>query len=424
MFIFSWGNVYADGPLGLLFGYGLVLAIIYRGWHRVLHLAPALAVLVLIKDLGQFFAIVILGVVFITVWTDRKNIAAWVSTLARGGCLIASLSIPRVLWSWALSRTNTGIAWQGKTHWGELFKALVGQGEGWRVQTAKNFARALVEIPLIPTIPHSTTLVCGLVMACFIIIISRRCNRVFKTVPWLKISIFLTLGFVLHILGTLSVFLLKFSKFEALNIASWERYVGSYLIAILFAVVAMAFIGAVGEPDQERNNIAGIGLEAAIPLVLVAVMLAFCSPTAQITAMLSGKNSENTHALRDPYADFSQHIRSCGVESGERVVYINEHTNGFEMWITSFELIDMRVGSDFWSVGDPKNAADVWTQDWSEEKLSNELKNVDVVIVDKAIPQAMARYNQLFSDGEPHSGTVYRVIKESGPHSVLLMPVC
>lgn len=419
---FSLDAILVDPVLGLLFGYCSALALLTTtssgpAWR---HLGPALSVLVLVKDSGLLFAAIVLVLLLTRVAaldTRPPGRRRWSRTLLRP--LLTGLGfvvLPVLVWRVVLA--TSGIA-------GSSDSRLAGGGlpPYWQEVTSA-FGLGLSTTPITSApFPLPFWGWFGL-LALALAGVERYVRGTGPARPRDRafVPTAVLMGGSLVYLGTLlASYVLAFTEYEALALASFTRYVSAYLLALVFVCFAGVLSGPGSLPAPEGSPTDDVPITSSVdravapsvwPAALLALLLAF-SQTATIASVLGRQAVANAAVLRAPTDVTAEAARAAGVGAGDKVWLLSEYSNGFQYYILGYDLLTSHVTG--WSVGPPKDAADVWTQDLTVEQWADQLADVDYLVVDHTEPVVAERYGSLFDDpSELVDGAVFEVDTSSG----------
>lgn len=410
-------EVYADPLLAVLTGHGILTALRHHGWRLVLHLAPTVFLLGIVKDSGRFFAVIVLLVGALCSLRARGEVptSSRRDRASQVGVLVACAFVPMMLWSALLSLLHVNRLWTKPINLGQAWDALHGRGEPYRVATVRAFAEASTTLPLnrqglLLTLPGFVAVIVAVwALSCIIgIPRMRRRDIGLAAVAW-------TVGLVVYLCGLLGSYLFKFSPYEATALASFWRYVGAYVVS---GIVVVAGLVVHALSHVERSPRRAPVLAAVAAGLAFALVVATADPQALPTYV--GHQRNQTEEYRDRVARSVARIRRCGLQPGDRLWLMDEYGNGFAMWVYAYELVDNRVGG--WSVGEPSGKGDLWTRDLTLREFSDELRAWHYFYSIQYAPTVPRRYGALFPGGKTKANVLYRI--DTTKDQVKLVPVC
>jgi hypothetical protein len=236
-----------------------------------------------------------------------------------------------------------------------------------------------------------------------------RINKVRKT----GIFILIIGGFFAYLGILLFLYLTSFSQNEAIGLASYDRYVTTYLAGIAF------FIGAIA-----LNSIENLTTLNSTPLMLFAwliLLLVQASPWNLMSYVASPNVASD--AIRSPYDGERKMISDMNFTVEDRVWFIAEHTVGFEFYMFQYELLPASIGRSPWSIGSAYGPGDLWTDTTiTKEVWDKKLYDFDYVFVHSANETFVNEFGSMFESPETlDSPSIYRI--EHRTQSNLLIKV-
>ena len=203
-----------------------------------------------------------------------------------------------------------------------------------------------------------------------------------KTHLLIELAVYTILYFFLVLLS----YLKKFSTFDALRLASYDRYIGTIFLALAFFVFASLFLFYFRLRSKKAR--AAVLLAAFIALVPFAYKRApQLLPDEQIAV--------TEHAN---YAQVVEKLNTAIQNPDADVYLIAQHTNGFEWLAFRYFLFPTHVYG-YWSIGEPYSKDDVYTVslDVSEWKQTLEA-SYDFLYIYQCDAAFIARYGSAFAD--------------------------
>lgn len=237
----------------------------------------------------------------------------------------------------------------------------------------------------------------------------------------------LVVGFIVYAGLLLAYFLIAFVPYEAVRLASMERYISSYLqlwllcsftllLASTYAPGARRALGAILVSAYSVAFIAGLGPEG--------VKAAFSNPRRSELA-------QGTSAGRSIVSEATRWVRAA---TGERSsVYILANGSvGLEYYASMFELKPRRTSTPaflsmsgiqrmhdpyLWchSLGPKRFDGDIWSCPWTSERLAEDLKGWDYLLIYSIDQPFIDTFGKLF-EGKmtPAPFGLYRIDTSSG----------
>lgn len=401
----SYSEVIIDPLLGTVFGFALALVVTSNlwDWRRIVFVAIPLMNLVLMKDSGVFFACIVMIVGLVKLLRTRHSIAGrnWWSAAIRIGSIAVATAVTSFSWKWLLQIKDVPVAFSGPIDTQELLTTLFGGGAPYRQTVLSEFEVALggrsismytesVNLSWLPWL-----VILSLVLACTALLASGSDRRRFD---WPSIAVVVA-GMVAYTAGLAVLYLFRFSEYEAVRLASFERYLSTYFVGMA-TLAAMSLIWLVSEPVITHSNPRSWRRILSPRIWLSAAFLGFVLFVVPLQPLIEFvKNPPAASQLaRAPYEPLVAEMRSAGVGQGDTVWIIAQHTMGGEYWILRYELMPATaVGA--WSIGTPRDSSDIWTDTTiTPKRWATELQDVDFVALYTVTQDFRSQYADLFVD--------------------------
>lgn len=410
-------TVYVDGILALAFANTLYSYFSNRDSEltkfKLIELIANIAFLTFIKDFGLVFAagslfIILVDNLFIKnkfhikdVWKNSKYILlAAIPIVLIKGIWSVTLSVNEVI---SVSNTSNILPTMLNFVKGELLP--------YQTETVKNYLTALFETPL--TVTYSLTFV---MCVCIAIILAYVAVSHTNEERKKSIAVMLTLAVIgagaYAILLMFVPFLALFSEYEAVRLASYSRYMNSYVLGLIFMELAI-IIAQTSENKQKFNKFV---------LIFFAIFtMTFPFSLIKQMTVTARTSISDTQVQRSAYLEFRQQILE-NVKSDEKVYFIATNTNGAEYYISKYEATPVKVNSYGWSISnEPYNEEDIWTQvltaeQWKQQ-LVYEYDYVYLYIIDEKF---IENYGSLFYNIEAmENNQLYKINKEENAEAIL-----
>ena len=423
--IFNSLNVTLIDPLlGMLFGYALAIA--YVGnvlqWRLALHFGLAVFMLTLAKDAGTFMASLVVVLYLVRLFAVKKlNPEEW--SWKRFAVLgsIPSLSLVASNQSWAaLVRARVEApSFQSPIDIGAFFGALRGEGPAYWQEVLSTFGFGVPNYPIntdgTVAIPQLQLIVLfAIVLLSLEWLVSRRMGRRFGLASVGTV----TIGAVVYTYGLLILYLFRFVEYEAVRLASYERYLGTYWAGIAVFVALVAIWLVAGSTSGHAVNVAKAKTEGVAELAVagvVFVLLFALSPVQKLAEFFANPHVYSSQ-VRAQFEPVLEQAKQVGIKPGDRVWIIAQHTAGFEYWVLRYSLMENETNSGFWSLGSKANENDVWTAEITVPEWALDLTEYDFVLVHRTSQSLTTEFSELFENSvDVKDSTVFRVnVTEQG----------
>jgi hypothetical protein len=406
-----------DPLLGMLFGYALAIA--YVGnilqWRLTLHVGLAVFMLTLAKDAGSFMAALVVVLYIVRLLGARKTSPeewSWKRFAILGSIPTLSLVASNQSWSGLVRARVETPAFQNPIDIGAFFGALRGEGPAYWQEILSTFGFGVSNYPInndgALAIPQLQLIVLfAIVIATFEWLVSRRMGRRFGLA---SLGI-VTIGAVVYTYGLLVLYLFRFGEYEAVRLASYERYLGTYWagIALFVALITIWLVAG----SNTSQTVSGAKTEGTAELVVAGVILVSLfalSPVQKLSEFFASPNAYSSQ-VRAQFEPVLEQVKKTGIAPGDKVWIIAQHTTGFEYFVLRYELLDNSVNDPDWSIGSRYNEEDVWTSPKTQAEWASELKDYDYVLVYVASESFVDEFGGLFEESQGISAsTVFEVL--------------
>ena len=422
VFFNNFDNIYADPVLALAFGFLIFIAIQAscldgRWW---IALAITAGFITLTKPIGIYFAAAAILVNIVATLFRVKFSSGKKASLAFVPALVSLTTIGSVWFAWRSYALSFGTSNVGSSQ-DFLSEFNLASGDE---KVIASFSNAFFHLHINPSYSASMpsllwTIICGLFFVIWTVLNGKK-NRGRNIA--LGITLFVTTAgyFALILYSYLNVF----SPGEAANLASYERYIGTWYQGVFFALSILIFseFSLAKQFDSEittEEQKGSLGAHRKVSLFLVVFLsLAMISNSINYVSMLRGGNSRGIE-FREKFNPVTRSIREAGIPEQSKVWIIAQHTAGFEYYVLRYEMIQADFSNVAWSIGSPNGVGDIWTDPSLDvEKWSKELLTFDYVVLYSTTESFNNEFGSLFESGIPETDSVYKVIKNDNTVSL------
>lgn len=407
-----------DPLLGMLFGYALAIA--YVGnilqWRLALHVGLAIFMLTLAKDAGAFMAALVVVLYLVRLLAAKKinpEEWSWKRFAILGSIPTLSLVASNQSWSALVRARVEAPAFSSPIDIGAFLGALRGEGPAYWQEILSTFGFGISSYPINNDgalgIPQLQLIVLfALVLAGFEWMVSRRMGRKFG---FASIGIVI-IGAIAYTYGLLVLYLFRFGEYEAVRLASYERYLGTYWAGIALFVALITIWLVAGSASSQATSGSKTNTEGMAELVVAGVVvlgLFVLSPVQKLGEFFANPHGYSSQ-VRAQFEPVLEQAKQAGIQPGDKVWIIAQHTTGFEYWVLRYSLMENETNSDSWSLGTKADDDDVWTVEKSASEWGDVLKNFDYVLVYRATESLVSDFGELFANSsELQDSTVFSV---------------
>jgi hypothetical protein len=373
-FEYSFSSIYSDALLGIFFGACLVLALnpdrSFMAWAG---LTTALATLILIKEIALLLMLIAWALYAMLGLFKRMQVAGHPAmsvreVIARSlGCLLLVLATQRS-WSWYVSQI--GGARQETAGLIEKLSAIIASGrleQTWlefllRIAKPQYLKWSLFDEPMGPSIWLALALLMTLAIWSI-----RKCLPIGR----FRMSVmFVTLyaGGLAYVGILFFSYLVFFSEYEGVRLASFERYLSTYVLAIGVITFAsyMSIFDAKAIYKQRLNQL------------IVTLFVLLLAPPLFFIELKQIQSVGSAATLRRDIEVFAAEVKQH-IKPGEKTYFVAQNTNGLERTMFYYAMLPNTIATGWcWSFGQKYFEGDVWTCD---KKLPELIQGYDYLAV-------------------------------------------
>lgn len=409
-----YSALYVDCLLGVLFGATFLFYYRYRYEHTlfgIVMFVGTVSILTLTKDMG----IVLAGIIIFVVLLDslifkRKILKEYISKgsniykrIIRLGILISPILISLGLeFLWKINLKITGVLSFWKISSISIQDLLKGNLLPYQSETLKLFIDAILNKPLTPlNFSFLQIIIATLIFAIMCCIIFKK--KFFSSKRLIVTFLSLTIGSILYVSILLVFYLFLISSYEALILASYERYTLSYVIGLFLCLLAFIILSPSKKKPLWRNNFFKWGtILISVIIISSAYIFLFNNTKTYIkTEIINARVSVNkTIALQEPFNGIKQWLDYSSF-SQDRIYIISPGDNGQDKLKLIYTLYptDIKWITDYSVALEPyyPELNDPWTKiitptDWAKYVINN----YDLVYIFKYDQKFLNTYGHLF----------------------------
>ena len=398
---------YIDPFLGIVAGSGFALVYTWEKGDklRLVTLLVALFLLVMAKDSGLFFAVMVAVAMMIKVisWRKGRTLSTTnVKPLALvGGLSVIAIALPKILWKIHYTGRGVSKAFSQPIDLGIVLNVLLHRDTGWHRQAMETYARAFFTAPqsvgslgITVTYPVIFLVLCLMLAGVYAL---RKAERGQKGV-----LITAVIATALYSFGLSVVYLFKFGESGSMNLLSMDRYLRVPYLAMLILGILL-FI----EWYQEYQGRRFVAFLAAC--VLMAGMI----PAGTAFGIVSRSSVAEARQFRAPYDALAEQVHAETGDQPAKVYIISQTDDGWDYYVLRYALKPcVAAGWRVFTEGEIPEGGHLETpEEWTEE-----LKDYDYVIVYRAEDVFRETYGKCFAGGAEGilEHRIYKVDKDRG----------
>lgn len=400
-------SVYVDLPMGLMFAY--ILYAYYsendKNYLTYINIGLASFVLILTKPAGTGIALIALAIIAINIIRELRLGLNWRTILAQFSIVVLFVAFAKVTWNYHLKTVEVNEAWinsGGSFTFGGLYNLLTKNAPAYQYETIKNFIKRFIGFTDFGYIKMSFFFFFFIMLA--IAALTYYYSAAKKEKP--KVLIYswgVIIGYFAYIISVLILYVFTFLEFEAVSLASFDRYILTYISG---AVIFLLFM-FITETSRNKPKFAIKAIILVIAFTLAT--MPFVNAVRQTVFPLN--KMSHTNELREKYNlgnDFPEFMDA----DKDKVFVIEQNTYGQGWYHVKYNATPIQVNPlNTWSLGEKYNKEDEWTSNISpsewEEMLRKDYTFVFIVVFDDRFEKD---YGFLFAD-KIESGMLYQVDK-------------
>jgi hypothetical protein len=256
-----YNSLYIDEILGAFFGFILVFYFIYKyeeSTYGILMVTASAFMTTITKDIGLLLSLGCIIIIMIDIFLYRrsqiKSFLLQKSLIAYKTLNIFLLSLPLVMvmfvkFTWALLLKSSGMSvggfwYQPSLH--DILNLVTKQIAPYQKETAIIFVSSIFHRKITP-FNISIFWFCGifLLIAVFFSLYNKRQIMIKRTV---SSAFVLAVGAGIYQIVLMILYIFSFAPYEAVRIASYERYTFTYMLGMIYFIIFFFFI------DNKRNK--------------------------------------------------------------------------------------------------------------------------------------------------------------------------
>ncbi len=417
-----FSSLYVDGILGIAFAYGIFNYFINRkekfSLFNIINTIISFSALILIKDFGIllafFLGLIILIDQLFVLNKFKFNFKFIFVTILKVFSLASPSLIIKGLW---ILKSSGSVSSSGSLSVLNGLKTIFSFGyEGYQETIVKNYIEAVSNRSLMLISPIRISFLFLILLMAFMTFYwiykskTKEEKNKYKLLGWSVVS-----SGVLYAIFLLASYLSIFGEYEGVKLASYERYIGSFGIAIIFIVFMFTLFRA------KKNSIQNIVAISTIIIIFTCIEYAVLANNSIYSRTLVSQTIE----MRANYSSVGETITN-NLNKDDKVYFISEGSDGFDFYVFRYEITPIKSSdSHRWSIGEPRYEKDIWTWYVSATDWKNILiNNYEYVYLYNIDEDFIKDYGMLFKDKlEIKARALFKVDKNSENNKILELVV-
>jgi len=420
-----YSALYVDCMLGVLFGGAFLFYYHYRYEQTlfgIVMFGVTVGILTLTKDMG----IVLAGMIIFVALLDgllfkRNTLKEYIckgsniyKRIIRFGILISPILISLGLeFLWKINLKMAGVLSFWKVSSINILDLLKGNLLPYQSETSKLFIDAIINKPLTPLNFSFIQIMAGILIFAIVLCIIFK-KKFFCLKRLIVTFLSLTIGGILYISALFVFYMFLIAPYEALILASYERYTLSYVIGLFFCLLIFIILTPSKIKPLWRNNFFKWGTILISVITISSAYLFLFYNTAKYvkSEIINARVSANkTIAIREPYNRIIPWTNYSSFRKS-RVYIISQADRGLDKLMLIYTLYptDMEWIRDYSVALEPyyPEQSDPWTMiitpaDWEKYIVSN----YDLIYILKFDQKFLNTYGYFFD--KVADDTLYKV---------------
>ena len=410
--IFIYTLIYFHGPgfhtlsvdliVGVVFGVAVLGYLADRQTSKlasIIRLAPLVMVLPLIKPTGVLFSAVIIGVVLLDIFlvsTRGKERARLVTATAAITILCA---LTYASWGKHVQNLELKNTLNVKVSISDIANAFNPSAATERQKaTIENFVKRVF-------LPHPESKInrpyYWLALCLGFIWLIRRMGGDYKAKERYAPFGVLFCGFCAYLAVLLVLYMFFFGGYEGPRLASFDRYVNTYLVGVIIVLFGVMLSQYFKEKRDKATTISVI-------IISIFVMLPNLKATQlDLSNAIKGRQDVDVESVSKYWK-----LIETKTLTNSRIYFIWQGGNGTENSIFNYGIMPKTNNQGCWSVGEPYDDNDVWTCRMTVKEFEQTLKNYDYLFVAKSDSKFEENFSSLFGSVDVSNGSLFQVAKE------------
>ena len=381
IFGITWfGSIYSSlyiDPFAAIVGGSSLSTVVFRREKDLvyhLHIFLSCLLLVLLKDVGVFFAIITAIAYSIDILRCNRKKAYL------GAIPFILILFAKITWNYNVASNGATAAFAGKIDVVEYLRILVFRDIGGYKKEIADLAFDAFFSQGIKLIGIKVSYACLLIGALLALLF------LYKYINKLEFVIIPIVSTAIYALFIGAIYIYRFSEYEARKLASYERYMNIvFLFLIIYVLVAISFALS----DNNKTYVMAIFCYLVLVSSNVSVVQAFVSRQDVVKSM---------EAWNDYELIIKTIENNCSKDS--KVYFLCRGDEGLDRLMVRYAVRPISVANSKWSLGKPYYEKDVWStdisaQDWMDELIDEQYDFVAFRFVGKDFYDS---YGELFED--------------------------
>lgn len=409
-------STYIDGALGVLTGTGFALVLCSDKKDIVysMQVFSICIMLVLMKDAGLLFSLVLALTYALDLSSslELNNSGRFLikvgSQLKIFSIAVAFVIIPNLLWKYEIYSSGATKVFSDRLDMIQLVKLLLSGEETYHKTVISSYWEAFftqgVSLGNTNIILTYFQLIVLLLFIMFMLVRRYPTESIVKRKQHIRIAISFTMLLFIYIIGLCFTYVLNFTEYEALNLASFDRYINIAFSALWFFIVLLLLKMVI---NQEKS-------EEPLLVVLLGITILMV-PMQNLYSLCTRTSIQQALDIREQYNTVCNKVAQC-CDGNDNIYIISQEDSGFDYWVIRYSIRPNISNDNFtWSIGKAFYDGDIFSQELSADQWMDELvAHYDYVLLYKLNDYFYQNFSSLFDNPEDIDvNAIYYIDKES-----------
>ncbi len=402
----AYSSLYVDATLGIYFFVALYycFCIKKKSFFDYLFLSTILSALIIIKDFGFVLSLLVFLIMsFMVLFSEKlEKKSMYVKKILVNILILLPSLLIRYSWIFFLSLygEKSGISSNTFSLVISSYKKIFMFNTGdYRLKVLCNFIREIFNGRMVDSFINIS-------IAAFLIIFIFTMGYIYSKSKkdqkrFILCSIISSLlGFLGYSIIVFSCYISIFSEYEALRLASFNRYFSPYIIGLLLLMVI--------------SIIKNINTKKCICVLFLVVFFSLQPISYLSISLLAPQSWISSKNIRERYVNLGEKVKKI-VKKEDSVFIVSRCSDGFDFWVMRYELTPIKTNKNNfpWSIGNICYESDQWSSDYEVEDFWNLVnKDYDYIILLNIDDYFENKYSSMFNT-KLNSDQIYRIVKNT-----------
>lgn len=400
-------SLYIDIYLGILFAYIIYIYFFDKklSYFKLANISLGIFVLTISKASGLGLGLIALIIIGIDLLVAQKRRIKKIFTNKFKYLLflipITSLLVANFSWSIYLNIFNLNVAWSTSNLTLRNVLSFIHSPTKFESQVTTYFISSLFKNMVQGIINLNPVVWCIIILVLTFFILCWNGNKKRS----LSFSISLGFGFIGYAVTLLLLYLFTYSEYEALTLASFSRYISTYITALI--LILFYAISHKSNIIEEQPNISIKKIKNIVISIVSCISISIIPFASILNGILFRQHTRNYYKTNNSLGDFKEFCYTLNPET-DKIYYIYTNSTGETYYRAIYYALPIKInittqiGSFSWSLGPPRYEGDVWSLNVSSKEWEKILieHNFTHIYIDNTDDIFINTYSSMFENKE------------------------